>query len=334
MTLPLLDTFRVLSSLEPVRQSLADAPWKPFVDWAIAQGVAPLAAYNLEYRLAGAGAPDWARERLLSVYQGSVNDNVMKLVGLKRSLSELQGRKLLLTGAASYAEVLYPHVGFRPVSEIELEVAAADLEGLCGYLKQFELKPLPAEALEVGERELAPGDRLLSDGHATLILSPYRAGESTSRLWAGAMERALPMRVYGPSVFRLDLEDAMLCAALQLARRGYEAPAIAWVDFRELLLGAPATGGPYSREVDFQAVLEIARASRLERALYVALAVVQRLFPHVTGAATRATPPLRAATRTLLNRWVVEPVSALESSGAMRRTRGLGRLRKLLSAAG
>jgi hypothetical protein len=53
----LLDTFRVLSSFDPPRQSLADAPWEQFVDWAIVQGLAPLAAYNLEYRLGGAGSP-------------------------------------------------------------------------------------------------------------------------------------------------------------------------------------------------------------------------------------------------------------------------------------
>src|SRR5690348_14686047 len=119
-SLTLLDTFRVLSSFERPRQSLAGAPWEEYVDWAIAQGLAPLAAYNLEYRLAGADAPEWARDRLLSVYQGSLNDNVMKLVNFKRAVDELEGRRVVLLGAASYAESLYPHVAFRPVLDLDL----------------------------------------------------------------------------------------------------------------------------------------------------------------------------------------------------------------------
>ena len=52
----LLDTFRVLASFSPARTSLRGAPWEEYVDWAIAQGLAPLAAYNLEYRLGGGEA--------------------------------------------------------------------------------------------------------------------------------------------------------------------------------------------------------------------------------------------------------------------------------------
>lgn len=328
MPLSLIDTFRVLSSQDPARQSLAGAPWERFVDWAIPQGVAPLAAYNLEYRLAGASAPDWVRERLLSVYQGSVNDNVMKLVALKRTLGELEGRRLVLTGAASYAEVLYPHVAFRPVAEVEVEVAERDVEGLSGFLRQHDLKPLSREKMEQGERELAEADRVLSDGHSTLVLSPFAAGSFI----AAASTRALPMRVFGPSVFRLDLEDAILWSALQLARRGYETPAIAWVDFRELLLGAPATGGPYSRPVRFELLLERAKEAKLERALFVAVSVALRLFPELEEAARQASPALRGSTRALLKRWVVTPVAKLEEEGEVRRPRGLGRVRKLLSA--
>src|SRR5713101_6273288 len=126
MATSLLDTFRVLSAFDPPRCSLADAPWDEYVDWAIAQGLGPLSAYNLEYRLAGAGAPEWARDRLLSVYQGSLNDNVMKLVNFKRTIDDLEGRKVVLLGAASYAEALYPHVAFRPVSELEMLLPPGD----------------------------------------------------------------------------------------------------------------------------------------------------------------------------------------------------------------
>src|SRR5215469_4975814 len=132
----LLETFRILASFSPPRVSLSGAPWQEYVDWSIAQGLAPLAAYNVEYRLGGAGAPEWARDRLLSVYQGSLNDNVMKLVNFKRAIGALEGRRIIVLGAASFAEALYPHVAFRPVLDLDLLVARMDLAPLAAYLAE------------------------------------------------------------------------------------------------------------------------------------------------------------------------------------------------------
>ena len=101
MATSLLELFRTLSSFAPARTDLRSADWERYVDWAIAQGLAPLAAYNLEYRLGPSGAPQWARDRLLSVYQGSANDNVMKLVNFKRAVDELEGRRVVLLGAVA-----------------------------------------------------------------------------------------------------------------------------------------------------------------------------------------------------------------------------------------
>src|SRR3954468_1093799 len=141
MPAPLAEMFRALSSFAPSRVDLRGAPWEPYVDWAIGQGLAPLAAYNLEYRLGGAGAPQWARDRLLSLYQGSLNDNVMKLVNFKRAVDELSGRKVLLLGGASFAESVYPHVAFRPVAELELWVRAEDLDPFSAFLGKHHFKP-------------------------------------------------------------------------------------------------------------------------------------------------------------------------------------------------
>ncbi len=122
----LLDLFRLLAAFEPVRQDLSKAPWEAYVDWAIGQGLAPLAAYNLEYRLGNCGAPEWARDRLLSIFQGSANDNVMKLVNFKRSVDDLEGRRIALLGAGSFAESLYPHVAWRPVIDLRLKFGLAE----------------------------------------------------------------------------------------------------------------------------------------------------------------------------------------------------------------
>jgi hypothetical protein len=303
-----LPLVRILASFAPARIGrLGD--WEPYVDFALANGLAPLAAYNLEYRLGGGNAPEWARDRLLSLYQGSLNDNVMKLVELKRAMSELEGRKVIALGGASFAEALYPHVAFRPVLEAQLLVPPAELAPLAGYLRAHGFKG---------------NDRELSDGRLPLALVDQLTPDD-----AGLFERAIPFKAFGASIFRLDLEDALLTTCLEQARAGYELPLISFVDLRELVLGAPSLSGPYSRPVDAALVLATAARWRISRALYASLAILRELFPETADAVARLTPPLRPATRALLDRLVVKPVIDL---GGDRRVRGGDRLRRLLTA--
>jgi hypothetical protein len=319
----LLDTFRTLASFAPPRVSLKGAPWEAYTDWAVAQGLAPLASYNLEYRLGGGGAPAWVRDRLLSVYQGSVNDNVMKLVGFKRTVDSLEGRRLLLVGGAAFAEALYPHVAFRPVVEVEVLLKRMDVEPFAGFLGRAGFGP----ATDV---ETPPGAlRVLSDGHTPVVLFADVLGAGGAAELQGVFARAQPLRVYGPSVFRPELEDALLLVVLGHAAAGYDVPYLSFVDLRELLLSASSAADPaYARPLDVPALLERARAWRLERALYTSLRVAARLFPEAEGPARAAEPPLRGATRALLERLVVEPLAEL---GRTQQVRGADRLRKLLT---
>jgi hypothetical protein len=314
----LLDTFRVLASFSPARVSLPDAPWEQYVDWAIAQGLAPLAAYNLEYRLGGAGAPQWARDRLLSIYQGSLNDNVMKLVNFKRAVQALEGRRIVLLGAASYAESLYPHVAFRPVLELDLLLPAGELDGLAGFLKGAEFQVVATH----------PRSRVLSDGRTQITLHGGLLGVGFESEDAALLDRAIPMRAFGPSFHRLTAEDALLATVLEQAQAGYSVPYIGFVDLRELLLGAPSTGGAYSHPLKVESVAERAERWRIERALYVSAHIVGGLFPESAAAAEMVLPELRPGTRVLLNSLVVAPLAQL---GRMREIRGIERLRRLLS---
>lgn len=323
--LTLLETFRVLSSFAPSRVDLRKAPWEQFVEWAIVQGVAPVAAYNLEYRLAGAGAPTWARDRMLSVYQGSANDNVMKLVNFKQIVDELQGRKLLLLGGAAFSEALYPHIAFRPVLDVQILLRSSDLQGFSGFLTQHQFGADPDVESLAWELRAQKG---LSDGRTPILLYSDILGPGLAEEEKGIFERALPMRFYGPSIFRPDLEDALLLQTLELGRRGFEVPALFFIDLREMLLGAPDMGGAYSRPCDTDLVRERAAKWKLERGLYTALAIVSKLFPETAEIASRAMPKLRGATRSLLDRTVVNPVSSISS---MRPIKGVGRVRQLLA---
>ncbi len=315
MVASLVELFRTLASFAPARRDLAGAPWEAYVDWAIANGLGPLAAYNLEYRLGGAGAPEWARDRLLSVYQGSLNDNVMRLVNFKRALAGLEGRKVVLLEAASFAEALYPHVGFRPVPYLRVAVGRGEVEGLAGFLGQSEFRPAPDLADPAG------ADRALTDDRTQVFVHGGLLDD-------GPLFRALALPVFGPSAYRLDLEDAVLSLCHQQARRGYEVEAVGFVDLRELLLGAPSVSGAYSRPCDFALLRTRAKALSLERALYASASIVGRLFPDAAEVARRAAPELGLAARGLLDAVVVAPLS---EPGRTRTLRGADQVRRALA---
>ncbi len=315
----MLELFRTLTSFSPKRVELRGAPWESFVDWAIGQGLAPLAAYNLEYRLGGASVPEWVRHRLLSLYQGSANDNVMKLVNLKQSLAELEGRKLVMLGGVSFAESVYPHIAFRPVIDARLYVPSADLEPLTTWLRRAEFKPIEAV-------DRAGAQKVLSDTRTQLFLHGRLFDDAKQDV--ALLSRVLPMRPFGSSAYRLELEDALLVHVLLMARQGFEVPMLEFIDLRELVLGAPSMGGAYSREPDVAQVRARAAEWKVERGLYAALGVVERLWPETSEVVTRLRPALSLPVRELLDRVVVTPLSEV---GRTEDFKGAETLRSLLA---
>jgi hypothetical protein len=136
------------------------------------------------------------------------------------------------------------------------------------------------------------------------------------------------MKVLGPSMFRLELEDAILIQVLLASKAHFEVPMLEWIDLRELLLGAPSMGAVYSRPFDAEAVLKRSAAWGLDRALYAALGVVTRLFPETAAAAKRLPTPVPWATRELIDRLVVAPVAEVGREQAFKLE---GKLRELLT---
>lgn len=311
--LTLLDLFRTLASFSPQRQSLQQAPWQEYVDWAVPQGLAPLAAYNLEYRFAGGGAPEWARDRLLGIYQGLLNDNVMKLVNFKRSIDSLEGRRVVMLGAASFAEHLYPHVAFRPVAELRLLVRPQEVQPLARFLEHAEFKPI-----ETPPDEGAP-DLVVSDDRTAILIHGKLTHDPAED--AALIARATPAKVYGPSMYRLGCEDALLVQVLLGARSGFDVPFIEWVDLRELSVSV----------TDPAAVKQRAAAWKLERALYAALQITARLFPETAEAAAKLSPELSLPVRKLLDVSVVDPVAVVGKTSTSRPAEAL---RGLLAQSG
>jgi hypothetical protein len=255
----------------------------------------------------------------MSLYQGTLNDNVMKLVNFKRAVDDLEGRKIVLLGAGSFAESLYPHVAFRPVLELRLLVPPADLDGFVGFMKNAEFKP------EAVPAEVTPSDAAVSDGR-TLILLDTKLTPDDDALRA----RALRMKVMGPSMFRLDLEDAILVQVLLCQKAHFEVPMLEWIDLRELVLGAPSMGHVYSRPFDAKVILERSKQWGLDKSLYAAMAVVSKLFPESAALAKQLEPEVAWATRELIDRLLVAPVAEIGRAQGFKLE---GKVRELLTGA-
>ncbi|MCA2979941.1 MAG: hypothetical protein INH37_16825, partial [Myxococcaceae bacterium] len=109
---------------------------------------------------------------------------------------------------------------------------------------------------------------------------------------------------------------------------GFDVPMLEFLDLRELVQGAPSMGGDYSRQPRAEVVLERARALGVERGLWVALGVVEHLFPETRAAVERLRPALAFPVRELLERLVVSPLSQVGRTEAFR---GEETLRQLLA---
>ncbi len=188
----LLDTFRVLSSFEPPQGSLRGAPWEEYVDWAIAQGLAP--AGGLQPGVpAGRGGrarvgPGSAALHLLGLRQRQ-RDEARQLQAIDR---RSRGPQAAASWArAAFAEALYPHVGFRPVLDIQVLVRRVDVDGFSGYLSQHHFKPEKDESN-------SGAARVLSDGRTAHLPLRGRARARPARGAQGIFDRAQPMEGVRP----------------------------------------------------------------------------------------------------------------------------------------
>jgi len=278
----LLPAIRALASFDPPRQ-LPPCDLGALAEVLVAHGLAPMASYHLESTRLGAGVDDDFRTTLLGHYQGVANDNVMRLVTLRNVLKDAREVPVVLLDGAAYVDWLYPHMAWRPVSDLRLAVRAEDGARF-------------AEATRGGLRLLRTAEEgrvaVFSDGTVELTLQ--------EGLWPGGREdaalygRARPYPAFGPRAARAAPEDALLCAVGDLALDALWAPLIRYVDLRELL------------RQPHDAAMVRARAAEvgLGRALHGATLLAAWFFPEVAAEAAAVRPPLGAVERAAVERVV------------------------------
>jgi putative nucleotidyltransferase-like protein len=302
----LLPAIRALASFDPPKE-LPPCDLDALARVLIAHGLAPLASYHVEHTRLAIGLPDAFREALLAVFQGTVNDNVLKLVTLRNVLKDAPEVPVVLLDGAAYVDWLYPHMAWRPVSDLRLAV-----RGVHGPA----FAAATAAGLKLERTEHDGRVAVFSDGHIEVALQ--------EGLWPGGAEddalyaRAVPYKAFGPRASRPSPEEAILCAAGDLGQAGLWAPLLRYLDFRELLrLGA-----------DVAYVQRRADALGLSRALHGACVLTAWFFPEVAAEAERLKPALGAVERAAL-----EPViDAARDPARLRHLRGTEQAARLLVA--
>jgi hypothetical protein len=311
---------------DPPRGIEAPDDWEAVVRFLVHHGLAGIAAYNLEYRIHGAGAPQRVKDALLGFHQGTVNDNVYKLVTLQGALAGVEAPVVFLDGAA-FADTLYPHIGFRAVPEFRFLVREEDRAEVERRLGERGFVPAPEGSAGPGE----PGEPD-PDGPAAVLWNTRFYLKLYTRLLpgggeAGLFDRAIRAKAYGPGARRPAGEDALLLQVLSLARRGFAVPLVQLVDLRELIRADTGFREGPGAPLDPVVVRERAREVGAERALYAGLELVRWYFPEMAERVAPFVPALGAAQRALLDAAVIGPAKDPERE---RQVRGLDRLVRLL----
>lgn len=303
---PLLDALRAVTSFTPP-PTLPDCDLALLADVLEAHGLAPLASHRVESTRLGAGLPEAFRERLLTSYQGAVNDNLLKLVALRAMLRDVEDVQVVLLDAAAYLEWLYPHLAFRPVGTLRAALRAEDAPRFAEEKKG---------TLELLRTEHEGRTAVFSDGKADLVVQ--------EGLWAGApadaplFERATPHRTFGPRAARPSAEDALLSTVGEQALLGLHAPLVTYVDVRELL----------RLELDAGYVRSRAEALGLARALHGSTLLAAAFFPEVADRAAAVRPELGAVERAAVER----VVAAASDPARLRHVRGADAAARLVVA--
>lgn len=304
--MPLLDALRAVTSFSPPA-SLPECDLALLADVLEAHGLAPLASHNVENRPLGAGLPDGFRERLLTSYQGVVNDTLIKLLALRRLLRDADDVPVVFLEAVAYLDWLYPHMAYRPVGDLRLALRGEDGARFAERVKG---------ALELVRTEHEGRTAVFTDGTLTLVCQEglFAGAPADAPLFA----RAVPYRVFGAAAHRPSAEDAVLSTVGEQALQGLLAPLLTYVDLRELL----------RLELDAGYLAARAAALGLSRALHGATLLAAHFFPEVADAAARLRPPLSFGERVAVER----VVDAAKDPARLRHLRGVDQAARLVVA--
>lgn len=223
--------------------------------------------------LAGAEAvPQALASRLSRAYGRQLAHNHLVLAEMGRVLAALQNLDVMVVKGLALAALFYHDPGIRPTADIDIVIRRADFDRVASALALLEYEPKAdyREKLNLYchvtfEREEAPGVPV--EAHWSLERDfPSRPDDGA--LW----EDARHIEIAGVACRTLSPENHLLQAALHLAHHtvfgGY--PSLLWLTDVALLTR--------QEDLDWSSVEESADRQGFARAVYLALALSERLL--------------------------------------------------------
>lgn len=264
-----------------LRAWAAMSPDPAWGEWLHGQGLAAYAFHQLRAAGALASLPSALHTALRGHYYTAAGDaelHVRELAAVLDVLAEAGVAPIIFKGAA-LAFTAYPDPACRPMGDLDLWLTAeampraqAALEA-AGYRQRIKgARPLALQAQQEGEIQLVSRQ----PGHGLVELHwGVFAGEWLRQVAAvdsaGLRCRAVPVTLAGRPAWTLAAEDAIIQLAVHLAVNHQ----MAYPGARGLLdVALVAASGP----VDWDAVVERARAWRVATATWLVLALTAELF--------------------------------------------------------
>ena len=258
--------------LEKIQKVLKpDLDWEYIVESAIHHRVAPLLYHNLQKADNGL-APRRAMEALRETYTGSLANNIVasrELRGILEAFSHSQIKVIVLKGAA-LAETIYPDVGLRPYSDIDLLVHKEDQPRAAAKLSQLGYELLFDYRLgfsqQFGHQLCYVKGDVAVDMHWHIAGLPYSRYIAVNRLW----KRAALVSINGIDALALSPEQLLIHLCLHAARHDY-----CWLF---LLVDISESIRHYGDEFDWELFLAEAERYRVCFSTRNVLRLVKRLF--------------------------------------------------------
>ena len=147
MTRPSVSLMLSLSDPErdknrPISCPGGDFDWRSWLSAAEKQGVLPIISKNFEGVSPG-NVPAWVIEEAARSYTAAWARNMFlenEIEEFARALSETEIRAIVLKGPA-LAESVYPEMGMRPFTDIDLLIARDAVPEVCALLRRMGYKP-------------------------------------------------------------------------------------------------------------------------------------------------------------------------------------------------
>jgi len=308
----------------PPPVDLTAAEWEALLIEAGQQDVMPLLHYRLQSRPERAAIPAPILERLQNAFLKNTAYISLLYRELQQILSacEQEGIPVILLKGSYLAKQIYPEIGLRPMSDMDLMVQPRDLPRAGAITERLGYTPSYSYSVDV-EMVFSHQMPLYNKGgifaiewhwHITEPDKPYEL--EPDELW----ERAIPMQIEGIPCFGLAPEDLFLHLAYHLTGHHIcTAPMRALVDI-DLMLG---TTSPY---LDWQVVIDRARRWRLERCVYLTLRLVTECFgtPLPDGVLTALVPE---QVEDDVMSWAYEQIFAAPADKSLDLPEGLVRVR-------